>query len=133
MSGYWQFKDTYEGFIDLDYVYYDDRDIVRDLFTQIDDRINKEFRIKLIGSIRNIQKQKEQEELQEKKNSTYAVTGFLSYAVGMSKINEAREMSNNGDMVYLFIDKLREANEENGIVLSDMILEQIGQIVSSQY
>lgn len=117
----------------MDYVYYDDRDIVRGLFTQIDDRINKEFRIKLIGSIRNIQKQKEQEELQEKKNSTDAVTSFLSYAVGMSKINEAREMSNNGDMVYLFIDKLREANEKNGIVFSDMILEQIGQIVSSQY
>lgn len=156
MSGHWQCKDTYAGFIDLDYVHYDDRDTVKELFNQIEDKIAKEFRIKmpewdsyrwllvygntvyddeknkskLIGSIRDIQEQKEQEELKEKKNSTDAVTGLLSYAVGMSKISLAREISKSGYMVYLFIDKLREANEENGIVFSDVILEQIGNIIS---
>lgn len=143
------------GPIDMSAVYEEDREQLRDMLDRMPDVWNLELRMKipgrpdyrwyflsgnvicdtrgrrwkLVGSIHDIQEQKEQEAEQQRKVITDGVTGFFAYAAGMQKLRELRKPHPAGVMVYLMMDNLRQMNEENGITFGDMILEEFGHMV----
>lgn len=155
MSGQWKCEEYESGFIDPEFIYEFDRMAVIKMFHSQADKLNVEFRInwpdkgdfrwvafsgnvvydadgqrrKLVGSIRNIQEQKEWEEKQLRKSTTDGVTGFYVFSAGMAQLQEYRRIRQTGYMVHLFLDQLQETNEKNGIVFGDMILEEIGGLI----
>ena len=114
-------------------------------------------RRKLVGSIRVIQEQKEKEAEQLRKNTTDGVTGLYIFDEGMRQLEERwksmvqsagdavdsegsgaeasgagsvkEAVSCTGVMANLFLNRLKESNEKNGIVFGDMILEEIGCLI----
>ena len=157
LSGQWKCVEYESGFIDPEYIYEFDRMAVIKMFHSQADKLNVEFRVnwpekadykwvafsgnavydadgqrrKLVGSIRNIQEQKEREEKQLRRSTTDGVTGFYVFSTGMAKLQEYRRIRQTGYMVHLFLDRLQETNEKNGIVFGDMILEEIGGLIRS--
>ncbi len=83
-------------------------------------------RWKLVGSIRNIQNQKEREAEQYKRNTTDGVTGLYSFGGGMEQIIRCRKDQPEGVMICLYMNQLKQTCEKNGIVFGDMILEEVG-------
>ena len=158
MSGKWQCPRKESGFINPEYIYEDDREEAIKVLGQDVDNYYAEFRIrwpknpeftwvaltgkvihdtdgrrwKLVGSIRNIQEQKEREARRIRKNTTDGVTGLYVFGAGMEKMAESRRVCPEGVMADLFLDGLREAGEKNGIVFSDMILEETGKLIQSE-
>ncbi len=107
-------------------------------------------RRKLVGSFRVIQEQKEKEAEQLRKNTTDGITGLYVFSEGMKRLEERwKSMSEAGGetgspdgsvsdagsytgvMANLFLNRLKESNEKNGIVFGDMILEEIGCLIRS--
>ncbi len=155
VSGQWQ-CDSFGGcFINPEYIYEEDRaQAVSALQTEADD-LYVEFRLKwpedaafvwvalsgkavydtdgqrwkMVGSIRDIQEQKEREAERRRKNSIDGVTGLYAYSAGLTVLAEYRKSHSEGAMVNLFLDQLKQINEKNGIVFGDMILEELGQLV----
>lgn len=156
MSGRWQCGESESSFINPDYIYDMDRLAVMDSLRSKADNFSVEFRMrwpresdyiwvalsgkmvydtegvprKIVGSIRNIQEQKEKEAEQLRKNSTDAVTGLYSFNAGIRRIEEYRRNKYNGVMVNVLLTRLKEINEKNGIVFGDMILEELGILTS---
>ena len=152
MSGQWQCHKSESGFINPDYIYEEDRETALEALAQDPDNPYAEFRMrwpenpdfhwvalsgkavydtdgrrwKLVGSIRDIQKQKEREAEQHRKNMTDGVTGLYAFGAGMELLSQARRRKPGGVMVDLFLHDLKEINEKNGIVFGDMILETVG-------
>lgn len=157
MSGHWPCGEFESGFIDPDYIYDMDRTAVADALQSKADSFTVEFRIrwpkdadfawvvlfgktiydtegerrKIVGSIRDIQEQKEKEAEQLRKNSTDVITGLCSFSAGMKRIAECRKSKCNGVMVNFLLTRLKEINEKNGIVFGDMILEELGSLTLS--
>ncbi len=158
MSGQWA-CDSYGGsFIDPDYIYEADRAQAVKVLQSKEDEIYVEFRLKwpqdaeylwvaltgktvydtdgqrwkLVGSIRDIQEQKEREAQQLRKNTIDGVTGLYVYSAGLKELTEARRSRPEGVMVSLFLDQLKQTNEKNGIVFGDMILEELGELVRTR-
>ncbi len=155
MSGQWRCPKTECGFINPDYIYQADRAEALNALERNADNPYAEFRMKwpeerdftwvaltgkavydtdgkrwkLVGSIRNIQKQKEKEAEELRKNTTDGVTGLPLFRAGLERIQECRKLAPSGVMVNLFLDGLNEANEKNGIVFRDMILEETGSVL----
>ena len=158
MSGKWQCNGFSTGFIDPSYIYEADRETAVKVFGSKEDKLYAEFRLKwpadidytwvafsgnvvydtdgkrwkLIGSIRDIQEQKEREAKQQKRNTTDGVTGFWVFSAGMERLRKMRKACQDGIMVCLFFEHLRETNEKNGIVFGDMILEEAGILIRRQ-
>ena len=86
-------------------------------------------RLKLVGSIRDIQEQKEREALQLKKDTIDAITGLYVFSAGEERINQCRVHEPQGVMVNLLLNRLKQINEKNGIVFGDMVLEELGNII----
>lgn len=86
-------------------------------------------RWRLVGSIRNIQEQKEREAEQLRKNTVDGVTGLYAYSAGMEALAACRRERPEGVMADLYLDRLNQTNEKNGIVFGDMILEELGGLV----
>ncbi len=155
MSGQWQCEEFESGFINPSYIHEEDREaVIRDLHRKTDQRY-AEFRLKwpsdadyvwvalsgttvydtdgrrwkLVGSIRNIQEQKEREAEQYRKNTTDGVTGLYGFRAGLEYLEECRKERPEGVMLSLYLDRLKESDEKNGIVFGDMILEEIGGII----
>lgn len=152
MSGHWHCEDFASGFIAPDCIYEADRENVIQVMQSKADRLFVEFRIKwpedaefiwvalssnavydtdgkrrkLVGSIRNIQEQKEREAEQLRKNTTDGVTGLYVFSAGVERLHECRRLRQDGVMINLFLNRLKESNEKNGIVFGDMILEEMG-------
>ncbi len=152
MSGHWECQDFGSGFIAPQYIYEADRENVVQVLQSKADRLAVEFRMnwpentdfewvalsgnvvydtdgkrrKMVGSIRNIQEQKEREAEQLRKNTTDGVTGLYVFSAGMERLRECRRHRQDGVMINLFLKHLKESNEKNGIVFGDMILEEIG-------
>ncbi|MCM1188644.1 MAG: ATP-binding protein [bacterium] len=153
----WYRGDGEHGFINPDYIYEADRETVAKAMQSELDRISVEFRMKwpenteyvwvalsgnavydtdgrrrkLIGSIRDIQEQKEKEEIQLRKNTTDGVTGLYAFSAGMKCVQEYRRSRYDGVMMNLSLERLKEINEKNGIVFGDMILEELGSLTRS--
>lgn len=153
MNGIW--KHDGESLIDLSLIAYEDRDSVSSFFISIPDEASLEFRLmlpeqegytwiglygkvfydadgnrcKLIGSIRNIQKMKEQEQEQLARLTTDGLTGAYTYNAGMKKLEECRQIQPEGVMAFLNIANIRSLSKENGIVFGDLILEQAGDVI----
>lgn len=83
-------------------------------------------RWKLVGSIRNIQNQKEREAEQYRKSTTDGITGLYSFSGGMEQIIRRRKDQPEGVMICLYMSQLKQTCEKNGIVFGDMILEELG-------
>lgn len=158
MSGQWSCPGTENGFINPGYIYEADREEALRALQPERDNLYAEFRMrwpeetefvwvaltgkvvcdtdgrrwKIVGSIRNIQEQKEREARNLRKNITDGVTGLFVYGAGMEQITESRRREPDGVMLTLFVDGLREASEKNGMVFGDMILEEIGHWMQSQ-
>ncbi len=157
MSGQWQCEECESGFIKPEYICDMDRMAVINAMQSIEDKLFIEFRMrwpeemnyiwvalsgkvvydtdgrrwKLVGSIRDIQEQKEKEAEQLRKNTIDGVTGFYVFSAGLKKLQECREIRQNGVMINLFLNQLKETNKKNGIVFGDMILEEIGNLIRS--
>ncbi|MCM1184568.1 MAG: ATP-binding protein [Roseburia sp.] len=142
------------GVINPDYIYEEDRAAVLGVMQNNSDKLSVEFRMKwpdesdyawvalsgnvvydtdgerrkLVGSIRNIQEQKEKEAEQLRKTTIDGVTGLYAFGAGLERLKECRKMRSEGVMVNLFLNRLRETNEKNGIVFGDMLLEEIGRL-----
>ncbi len=155
MSGKWLCKKSESGFINPDYIYEPDREAAMKSLQRDADNMYAEFRMrwpekteftwvaltgkaiydtdgrrwKVVGSIRDIQEQKEKEAEQLRTNITDGVTGLYVFSAGMEQIKECRRTLPDGVMVSLFLERLKETNKKNGIVFGDMILEEIGGII----
>ncbi len=155
MSGQWKCSEYEGGFIAPEYIHEADRTQTMEALKCKDDELYSEFRLrwpkdtdymwvaltgkavydtdgkrwKLVGSIRDIQEQKEREAEQRRKNMTDSVTGLYVYSAGIGQIMEYRRSRPEGVMVSLFVDQLRQTNEKNGIVFGDMLLEELGLLV----
>lgn len=155
VSGRWQCEDWESGFINPAYIYEADRRLVIEALQSKEDRIAVEFRMKwpketdyvwvflsgntvydtdgkrrkLVGSIRNIQEQKEKEEEQLRRNTTDDITGLYGFKAGMERLQECRKDRPDGIMMELCVNHLQQINEKNGIVFGDMILEELGGLV----
>ncbi|MCI8895335.1 MAG: response regulator [Lachnospiraceae bacterium] len=155
MDTHLKFPGFETGNIHLDYIYEADRQGALEALQQDRDNPYAEFRLrwpnepeynwvalsgkvvydtdgrrrKLVGSIRNIQKQKEREAEQRRKHMLDGVTGLYVYSVGMELLAQARRKRPQGVMVDLLLHNLQETNEKNGIVFGDMILENIGGMI----
>lgn len=155
MSGQWQYPSSGSSFINLAYIYEEDRAGTMAALQADPDSPYAEFRMrwteesefnwvalsgktvydtdgrrwKLVGSIRNIQDQKEREAEQLRKNMMDGVTGLYVFSAGMEFLSQARRKQPEGIMVNLFLCNLKALNEKNGIVFGDMILETVGGII----
>ncbi|MCI8554248.1 MAG: response regulator [Clostridiales bacterium] len=158
MSGQWQCPKTESGFINPDYIYQADRAGALEALQQDKDNPYAEFRIrwpdeseftwvalsgkavydtdgrrwKLVGSIRNIQEQKERETEQHRRNSIDGITGLYMFSAGIELLTQSRQDQPHGIMINLFLDRLKEINEKNGIVFGDMILEEMGGLIQEK-
>lgn len=157
MSGHWPCEEFESGFINPNYIYDMDRAEVVEKMRSQADSLSIEFRMrwpedadfvwialsgktvydtdgerrKIVGSIRNIQEQKEREEEQLRKNSMDVITGLYSYSAGIHCMEERRKDQYNGIMVNLLLHRLKEINEKNGIIFGDMVLEELGSLTLS--
>ncbi len=155
MSGEWQCEACWNGFINPDCIYEADREEAMAAMQSQADKLFVEFRLKwpkdsdfkwvaltgnavydtdgrkrkFVGSIRDIQEQKEREARQLRENETDSVTGLYIFHAGMKHIKESRSALPEGVMVNLFLGGIKECGAKCGIVFSDMILEEIGGLV----
>lgn len=155
LSGQWQCEKLENGFINPDYIHEADREeAVRKLQSNAD-QLYAEFRMKwpedtafvwvalsgkavydtdgrrwkLVGSIRDIHEQKEREAEQYRRNTTDGVTGLYAFRAGMEYLEECRKDRPEGIMINLYLDRLKESDEKNGVVFGDMLLEEIGGFI----
>ena len=152
MSGQWQCPETSTCFINPDYIYEPDQKGVLESLHRNPDNPYAEFRIrwpeeseynwvalsgkviydtdgrrwKMVGSIRNIQEQKEREAEQLRKNITDGVTGLYVFSAGMELLAQSRRKRPDGVMLNLRLCNLKSLCEKNGIVFGDLILEAMG-------
>lgn len=155
MSGQWPCRRSDSGFINVEYIFEPDRAETMRTLRKDPDHLYAEFRMrwpdetefswvalsgtaiydtdgnrwKVMGSIRNIQKEKEREAEQRRKNTLDAVTGLYGFSAGVEQVKECRQSQPDGILVSLGLDRLKEVNEENGIVFGDMILEEVGELI----
>ncbi len=155
MSGQRSCHDYGGSFIDPAYIYEEDRPKTLEILQSDADNLYAEFRLKwpedtdhgwvaltgkavydtdgrrwkLVGSIRDIQEQKEREAQQLRKNTIDGVTGLYACRAGLKELAEYRKARTDGILVNLFLEQLKQVNEKNGIVFGDMILEELGQLV----
>ena len=157
MSGHWQCEEFESGFINPDCIYDMDRESVFRALRSKEDKLFVEFRLKwpadaeyvwvalfgktvydtdgarrkIVGSIRDIQEQKEREAKQLRKNATDVITGLYCFSAGIKYIQECRKVQPGGAMINLVLKRLKETNEKNGIVFGDMTLEELGGLTMS--
>ena len=159
MNGQWQhLKADHGGLINPDYIYEPDRAAAAAVLQENTDNPYAEFRMrwpgemeftwvaltgkaiydtdgrrwKLVGRIENIQAQKEWEAKQFEKTMTDSVTGLYSFSAGIQQMEQSRREQREGTISLLCLGNLQETKEKNGTVFSDMILEEIGNLIQEQ-
>ncbi|MCM1112629.1 MAG: ATP-binding protein [Muribaculum sp.] len=154
-GGHWSRREYGTALAELDMVHEEEREQVREILKLQTDAWRLECRIRrsadspyqwmrlsgnvirdaegerrrAVGSLHNIQAQKDREEQERRKVAVDSVTGFWAYVAGKERLGEARKNVPGGVMVYFMLDNLRQIDEQNGITFGDMILEEIGRIV----
>lgn len=155
MNGQWRCEKYGDNFIDPECIYEEDRAMAIAAFQDDADKMYVEFRLrwpknaefrwvavagnavydtdgkkhKLVGSIRDIQEQKEREARQLRENETDGVTGLYIFNAGMKHVKERRSACFDGIMVNLFFEGIKESSSKCGIVFADMMMEEIGLLV----
>ena len=155
MSGQWQCGGYGGCFINPSYIYEKDRARAVEALRSETDHLYAEFRLKwpedaeflwvavtgkvvcdtdgrrwkLVGSIRDIQEQKEREAEQIRKNTVDGVTGLYACGAGLKKLAEYRRERPEGVVVSLVLDQMKKISEENGIFVVVMIQNVIGEHV----
>ena len=155
MNGRWQCGEYGDSFINPEDIYEMDREETIAAMREPTDKLFMEFRLrwpkegaykwvavagnavydtdgkkrKLVGSIRDIQEQKEREARKLRENETDSVTGLYIFNAGLKYVSQQRSSFPEGVMVNLFFDGIKESSTKCGIVFSDMILEEIGGLV----
>ncbi len=155
LNGQWNNPQKEAGLINPEYIYESDREMLSQLMQQNSDQPHAEFRMrwpeettftwvslsgkaiydtdgrrwKLVGSIHDIQEQKEWEAEQLRRNTTDGVTGLYTFSAGIKRMEELRQSQPDGVMLDLFLDHLKDATRKNGIVFSDMMLEEMAALI----
>ncbi len=157
MNGQWHCPMSETGFIDPACIYEADRAAMASALRQDPDHPSAEFRMrwpkdgdgpflwmfltgkavydtdgqrwKLVGSIRNIQAQKDREAEQLRRATTDSVTGAYGSRYGLQQIAACRDAHPAGVMAVLRLDGLQQAVEKNGTVFGNMLLEELGDLV----
>lgn len=132
-------------------LYDGDRQMMKKMFLRLDEKFELDFRAltekngwqwmeisgkticdvsgrksKVIGSIRNIQEQKEKEQMESKAARVDPVTGLYREKVGQEIIKAEAQLGRTGFMLLMDLDKFQEMNDGYGIEFGDSILEEIG-------
>ncbi len=154
MSGHWNFGGS-DGFLNPEYVQEEDRKEIVEAMRRSPDEPYVEFRIrwpgetefrwvalagkavydtdgrrwKMVGSIRDIQEQKERQAEQQRRNALDGVTGLYGFGAGLERLRESRDHRPEGVMAALRWDQLKQINEKNGIVFGDLLLEETGVLM----
>ncbi len=155
LSGQWACSRTKDDFTNSGFIHEEDRATAVQALQQNPDSPYAEFRLrwpeetkftwvalsgkavrdtdgqrwKIVGSIRSIQEQKEKEAEQRRKNAMDGTTNLYGFSAGIQRLEEYRREKPAGVMVNLYLDRLRQTNEKNGIVFGDMILEEAGVMI----
>ena len=159
MSGLWDCREYKSGFVNPDCIHDADREEAVRILQGMEDKAYMEFRLKwpsdsdyrwvavsgkavydtdgmrrkLVGSIRNIQEQKEREAEQRRRNAMDGITGVYTFSAGLEQVEADRRAGlGSGVMADLLVGRLKEANEKNGIVFGDMVLEGLGDLIRSR-
>lgn len=85
--------------------------------------------LKMYGSFRDINEDKIKE---EKRRTAYAmdtVTGVYSYREGNRRYRKLRKKNNSGNVVDLYFDNIAYISIENGVVYSELVLQNIGEVL----
>lgn len=83
-------------------------------------------RMKVIGNIRNINEQKQREQMETKAARIDPVTGLYREEIGQKIIKTEIEMGRSGCLVLMDLDKFKEMNDQYGIEFGDAVLEEMG-------
>ncbi len=158
MSGSWPCSNTECGFIEPQFIHEADRAQAQAAMQQDADAVHTEFRArwpgetefhwvvlsgrvlydtdgrrwKLVGSIRDIQEEKEREMERLRRDMMDGVTGLYCFSAGLKRLQERRKTRPDGVMAVLSVDGLRESSKKNGIMFCDMVLEELGGLVRGQ-
>ncbi|WP_294148380.1 ATP-binding protein [uncultured Clostridium sp.] len=146
-----------EGIQQSKLLYDADRQLMKKMFLRLDDKFEMDFRAltqsggwqwmelsgkticdasgkksKVIGSIRNIQEQKEKEQMESKAVRIDPVTGLYREKVGQKIIRAEVELGRPGFMLLMDLDKFQEMNDHFGIEFGDAVLEEMGIFILKQ-
>lgn len=140
------------GFYRRDDIYWEDQELLEEQFEKMDGSYNIEFRLKsdqwdgyrwqslkgtvikredgdnprLVGSIKNIHKQKLYEIAQKNKEIYDTLTGLYTKKEGVERINAYRKEEPNGTFVYIRVLWKQGLDNLYGQTFKDLILEEIG-------
>ncbi len=87
------------------------------------------IRSKIIGSIKNINRERLNELRQLEEQRQDSVTGLLKKEAGKKLIESELKYCDRGCLALLDIDGFRGINEAYGMILGDSILEEMGKII----
>ncbi len=155
VSGQWECEGFDSGFLDRVFVFEGDLSAVKKALRTEEDTLSVQFRMKwreedafiwvalsgktvldtegrrrkLVGVIQDIEEQKRIEARQRRRDETDGITGLYAFAAGMEQVEEFRRTEPGGVIINLFLNRLKEINEKNGMVFGDLILEEIGTLI----
>lgn len=159
MNGHWEYSDEEILTKNFKNIHEEDREYFQRIIAEMPDEFSLEFRLwypqeksynwvylnahvlyntegkrwKLVGSLKNIQEEKEYKLEEQRRNTLDGVTSLYCFAAGKEFLQNCFEDSVDGAMILLQIQNLQQINEQNGIVFGDMILEEIGWIIRKSY
>lgn len=87
--------------------------------------------IKIIGSIRNITDKKAEEFKEFEAVRRDEITGLLKREIGENAIRAELANGRDGCLIVLDIDNFLQMNEQYGIMFCDLMLEEIGKIITA--
>lgn len=159
MNGHWEYGDEEISLNNFKNIHEEDREYFQRIIAEMPDEFALEFRLwhpqknaynwvylnakvlndtegkrwKLVGSLKNIQEEKEYKLEEQRRNTLDGVTRLYCFAAGKEFLQNCFEDSVDGAMILFQIQNLQQINEQNGIVFGDMILEEIGWIIRKSY
>lgn len=84
--------------------------------------------VKVIGSLRDVHEEKEKEILDREAKRYDRLTGLYNREEGTKRVRADLEHGKSGSLLFFDIDKFHKINNSLGIVVGDVVLEEIGHI-----
>lgn len=85
---------------------------------------------RIVGSVRNIQQRKMQEEAQRERQQYDSLTAFYRLDYGLEMIQSQGESSENNEILLLDIVHFTAISERFGLTFGDILIEQLARIVT---